>query len=101
MSKFKFEIMENWLIRVIIKLGGVKMKTKSELDRELGRCLAIRISLQRNISIEIFSYSLNRCLKESEMTKGKVYRINKMKKYIEKLTLKINNIKKELQKYKN
>ena len=25
MSKFKFEIMENWLIRVIIKLGGDKM----------------------------------------------------------------------------
>ena len=30
MSKFKFEIMENWLIRVIIKLGGVKWEIQIE-----------------------------------------------------------------------
>lgn len=77
------------------------MKNKSEIDRELGKYLRIKKSLEFNLSLELYSYSLRRVLKENEMTKGKLYRVKKLEKDIEKLTLKINSIKRELQKYKN
>ena len=67
-----------------------------ELIKKLNKYCVRKISLERNLKMELCSYSLGRFLKKEEMSKGKLYRVQKLEKDIEVNKNRIDKIKKEL-----